>query len=74
MSGILSVLLIAEWWVHYFALFKYGIGYPLGLNGLCVAMLVAAGGGLVASNRSRWWILCSVAAVGSFVFVMAHIH
>lgn len=73
-SAIVSVLLISEFWVHYFVLFRYGIGYPMGLNGIFIAMLLAFLGGLVASIRKRWWALSSFAAVVSFLFMLAHVH
>jgi hypothetical protein len=49
-AGIVSVGLIAEFWVHYVVLFRYGIGYPMGLNGIFIAMVAAFIGGLVAAS------------------------
>jgi hypothetical protein len=73
-AGIVGVLLIAEFWLHYFVLFSYGVGYPLGLEGMGFAMAAAFLCGLVAAYRNPWWVVGSVAAAASFVFLVAHIH
>ena len=73
-AGVVSVLLVAEFWLHHFVLFRIGVGYPMGLNGVAAAMSLAFLGGLIASIRSRIWSVSCVAAFASFVFVFAHIH
>jgi len=73
-AGVVSVLLLAEFWLHYFVLFRLGVGYPMGLNGIAVAMSLAFFGALIAAFRNRAWVGSSVVALASFVFVLSRIH
>jgi len=81
-SGIISLLLIAEFWTRYFAFCRFNAvspfnqfvhRYPFAAEGLLLMMLIAILAGGVATLSSKLWLLTSFLAVGTILFIFSQI-
>jgi hypothetical protein len=80
--GIISLFIIAEFWVRYLAFCRLNAISPFNEfvhrylfagEGLILLMIMAIIGGGVASFSSKFWLLTSVLALGTILFIFSQI-
>ena len=80
--GVVSPLVVTEFWIRYFRFCRFNKfepfnaflhRYPMAGNGLVVLMLLAIVAGICATWFRKVWILSSIGALGTLLFIFSQV-
>ena len=80
--GLASLLILVEFWISYFAFCRFNQiypfngfvhRYPMAGGGLIFMMLGSMLAGVIAARFCKWWILASLFALGTIMFIFSQI-
>lgn len=80
--GLASLLIIVEFWISYLVFCRFNKvypfngfvhRYPMAGEGLICLMLGSMLAGIIAARFRRWWILASLIALGTIMFIFSQI-
>ncbi len=80
--GIISLLLLGEFWMTYFAFCRFNAitpfnqfvhRYPFAAGGLLLLMVFVILAGGIAALSSKLWLFASLLALGTILFIFSQI-